>query len=396
MSADIAPLISPAQFEFPAGSLWLSHCKDGPMPRVAANALTALLQTELRPWELRWQNDFLDVQQKLRNAGAALLGVAAKDMSLVPCTSIGLGAIANGFPWKAGDEVVIPTGEFPSNRLPWLALERRGVRCTEVDLWPNRRVPDASIEPEHLLLDAITPNTRIVAVSWVRYQDGIRLDLAKLGHGCRARGVHLVVDGIQGAGTMVPDLKHASAFASGGHKGLLGGQGQGLLWTDANFRRQLLPLGTWLSTPADFSQVGNQTSHDSLWADDGRYLEAGSPTILGCGALAASIELLLLAGGATAIRDHVIKLQLRLLERLLRYPAWVEEATRLKRLVEAHRVGSVLSFALEQATIDALLLRGQAQGISASTRDGYLRISLHGWHASGDIDRCVEWLTLAD
>ena len=366
------------------------------MPRVAANALTALLQTELRPWELRWQNDFLDVQQKLRNAGAALLGVAAKDMSLVPCTSSGLGAIAYGFPWKTGDEVVIPAGEFPSNRLPWLALERRGVRCSEVELWPDRRVPDAGIEPEHLLLDAITPNTRIVSVSWVRYQDGIRLDLAKLGHGCRARGVHLVVDGIQGAGTMVPDLKHASAFATGGHKGLLGGQGQGLLWTDANFRQQLLPLGTWLSTPADFSQTGNQTSHDHLWAEDGRYLEAGSPTILGCGALAASIELLLLAGGATAIRDHVIKLQLRLLERLSRHRAWVDEATRLKRLVEAHRVGSVLSFALEQATIDALLQRGQAQGISASTREGYLRISLHGWHASSDIERCVSWLTSSD
>jgi selenocysteine lyase/cysteine desulfurase len=387
VSTDIAPLISPAQFEFPSGGLWLSHCKDGPMPRVAANALIALLQTELRPWELRWQNDFLDIQQKLRNAGAALLGVAAKDMSVVTCTSTGLEAVAFGFPWKSGDEVVIPAGEFPSNRLPWLALEQRGARCSEVELWPNRRVPDASIEPEHRLLDAITPNTRIVAVSWVRFQDGIRLDLAKLGHGCRARGVHLVVDGIQGAGTMVPDLKHASAFATGGHKGLLGGQGQGLLWTDANFRRQLLPLGTWLSAPANASQ------NDNPWADDGRYLEAGSPTILGCGALAASIDLLLSAGGAMAIRDHVIKLQLRLLDRLSRYPAWAGEATRLKRLVEANRVGAVLSFALEQPVIDDLLQRGEAQGISASTRDGYLRVALHGWHDSGDVDRCVDWLS---
>jgi cysteine desulfurase / selenocysteine lyase len=396
VSADIAPLISPAQFEFPAGGLWLSHCKDGPMPRVAANALMALLQTELRPWEVRWQNDFLDVQQKLRNAGAALLGVAAKDVSLVTCTSTGLEAIAYGFPWKAGDEVVIPAGEFPSNRLPWLALAQRGVRCTEVELWPNHRVPDATIEPEHLLLDAITPNTRIVAVSWVRFQDGIRLDLAKLGHGCRARGVHLVVDGIQGAGTMVPDLKHASAFATGGHKGLLGGQGQGLLWTDASFRRRLLPLGTWLSAPASFSQAGGQAAQENLWADDGRYLEAGSPTILGCAALAASIDLLLMAGGAAAIRDHVIRLQLRLLEQLSRHPAWVNEAARLKRLVEANRVGPVLSFALEQPAIDALLRRGEAQGIGASTREGYLRVALHGWHASGDIDRCADWLASTD
>jgi selenocysteine lyase/cysteine desulfurase len=388
----IAPLLSPEQFDFPDEILWLAHCKDGPMPRAAAAILEALLRTELRPWELRWDEDFLDVEQRLRDAGALLLGASAEDISLVSCTSTGLQAVALGYPWQPGDEVVIPAGEFPSNRLPWLALERLGVTCVEVPLWPEGTLPDTHSEPEERLLEAITPRTRMLAASWIRFQDGIRLDLDRLGHGCRQRGVHFIVDGIQGAGTAMPDLRHVSAFATGGHKGLLGGQGQGLLWTHAALRKQLMPLGTWLSAPSAFSQAGTQEAAASRWASDGRYLEAGSPTILGCGALAASIELLLAAGGAAAIEAHVTNLQQHLLQRLRTFSAWQQEADRLLRLVHAGRTGSILSFACAQPVIDELLQRGLAQGISASTREGFLRIALHAWHSSDDVERCVQWM----
>jgi len=392
----ITPPVSRGLFDFSHDVLWLSHCKDGPLPRASANAISTLLDTELRPWDLRWNEDFLDIQRKLREVGATLLGAEAKDISLVTCTSAGLEAVALGFPWEPGDEVLIPVGEFPSNRLPWLALASRGIRCTEVELWPGQSAnpavsPHAGIEPEQRLLEAITPRTRLVSVSWVRFQDGIRLDLEKLGRGCRARGVHLVVDGIQGAGTIVPSLGGVSAFATGGHKGLLGTQGQGLLWTESTFRQLLIPLGTWLSAPADFSQASTQAATDALWADDGRRLEAGSPSILACAALATSIQLLVDSGG-DAIQRHVVDLQRRLLAKLARFPWWAAEAERLSRLVDAGRVGPTLSFRIPGDLGERLLSQGAAQGISASTREGYLRIALHGWHAIEDVARCAEWL----
>ena len=87
----------------------------------------------------------------------------------------------------------------------------------------------------------------MLVVSWVRFQDGLKLDLAKLGAACRRRGIHFVVDGIQGAGTAIPSLYGVSAVATGGHKGLLGPVGQGFLWTDPLFRKLLAPTGSWLS-----------------------------------------------------------------------------------------------------------------------------------------------------
>ena len=398
MPPPVIPPLPRDRFDFPADVLWFSHCKDGPLPRASATAINALLETELRPWEVRWNEDFLDIQQSLRQVGATLLGVNAEDVSLVTCTSTGLEAVALGFPWLAGDEVLIPVGEFPSNRLPWLALARqKDITCTEVELWPGQSAspavpPEAGMEPEQRLLDAITPRTRIVSVSWVRFQDGIRLDLAKLGRGCRARGVHLVVDGIQGAGTMVPSFEGVSAFATGGHKGLLGTQGQGLLWTESNFRQSLIPLGTWLSAPDDFSQSGTQSTNDALWARDGRRLEAGSPSILACAALAASIQLLVDVGGAAAIQHHVVGLQQLLLAKLDQSALWAVEAQRLSRLVVAARIGSILSFRAPADLIEPLLQQGAAQGISASSREGYLRVAFHGWHSTGDVERCAEWL----
>lgn len=394
------PLIPRDRFDLAPDILWLSHCKDGPLPRASAAAINALLETELRPWDVRWNEDFLDIQKSLRHVGARFLGVDAKDVSLVSCTSTGLEAVALGFPWQAGDEVLIPVGEFPSNRLPWLALARNGMTCTEVELWPGQGaspavMPEADLEPEQRLLDAITPRTRVVAVSWVRFQDGIRLDLAKLGRGCRARGVHLVVDGIQGAGTMVPSFEGVSAFATGGHKGLLGTQGQGLLWTETEFRQSLIPLGTWLSAPDEFSQSGTQSATDALWAQDGRRLEAGSPSILACAALAASLQLLVDVGGASAIQRHVMGLQRQLLAKLQPSPRWAAEAQRLSRLLEAGRIGSALSFRTPGDILEPLLQQGAAQGISASSREGYLRIAFHGWHATVDVERCAEWLLAA-
>lgn len=393
MPQNIFPLVDPAAFDMPPDVLWLSHCKDGPLPRASSDAISSLLRTERRPWEQRWEEDFLDVQRTLRSAAARLLDSAPADISLVPCTSTGLEVVAHGYPWKNGDEVLIPAGEFPSNRLPWLSLANRGVKCTEVELWSGPRPPEASSEPEQRLLEAITPRTRVVAASWVRFQDGVKLDLEKLGRGCRARGVELVVDAIQGAGTTVASLDGVSALSTGGHKGLLGPQGQGFLWTNNAFRQLLTPLGTWLSGPEEFSQTDNPKDSRELWARDGRRLEAGSPSILSCAALAASLQLLLDCGGAPAIQSHIVSLQRALLGTLAANdPIWRSEVERLGAMVDAGMIGPTLSFSLPADRLAHLLQTAGKQGIHTSARGGYLRIAFHCWHGAADVQRCATWL----
>lgn len=393
MNSTITPLLRREWFDLPADVLWLAHCKDGPVPMASMEEMQRILATELRPWELRWQEDFLDVAASARTQAAALLGAQVDDISLTTCTTTGIEAVSLGYPWQAGDEVLIPIGEFPSNRLPWLALAARGVRCTEVPLWAGHgdamaAIPDARAEPEQALIQAMTPSTRVLAVSWVRYQDGIKLDIARLGRACRERGVHLLVDGIQGAGTQALSLDGVDAFSTGGHKGLLGLQGQGLLWTDKAFRARLLPLGTWLATPEALSQA----DASEPWVTDGRRLEAGSPSIASCAALAASMKMLHAAGGAAALQQHIASLQHGLLDELTTSPHWRPEVERLRGLLAADRLGSILSFALPDERCRSLMRGAEAGAIHASVREGYLRIALHGWHGGEDIPRIAAWL----
>ncbi len=399
---DNSPPLDPGLFDL-EDRLWLAHCMEGPMPRVAGEVIAQIIQKEIRPWEMHWEEDFLGIQARLRQACAELVGADASDISLMHSTSAGLVTVASGFPWKEGDEVLLPVGEFPSNFMPWKALEARGVTCLEVALWPGQKAgslalesmpPPPSCDLEARILEAIGPKTRIVALSWVRFQDGIKLDLARIGQACKARGVYLVVDGIQGAGTAVADLRSVSAFATAGHKGLLGPQGQGFLWTQADFRQMLAPTGTWLSRPAAFAQSGSQAQSSELWAKDGRRLEAGSSSVLGYGALLESIQILL-KPGIRPIQDHIAQLQTLLLEQLKGDSIWESEANRLLALRKENRLGSILCFHHSGpglAHVEKLVSQSPEYNITTSLREGYLRIALHGWHGTQDLERALEWL----
>jgi selenocysteine lyase/cysteine desulfurase len=400
-----APPLNPALFHLDRDHLWVMHCSEGPVPRATLRAVRAFMHKELQPWAVRWEEDFQGLPAAVRAEAAALVGGRTEDISLSPSTSAGLVAIAQGFPWRPGDEVVAPLGEFPSNAWPWLALRDRGVAFREVPLWEGHRAgdrawssrpPTAEADPEARLIAALGPGTRLLVLSWVRFQDGLKLDLPRLGVACRARGVHLVVDGIQGVGTAPVDLAGLSAFATGAHKGLLAPQGSGFLWTEERFRQSLSPSGTWLAVEqaTDFSRPS--TDFHRAWLPDGRALEPGGPNLLQASAFLESLRLLNRAG-VPAIATHAAGLQRRLLE-VLEGSTWAPEVARLGGLLAADRLGSILAFHHGGGgpdRLNGLLKAGYRQGIYTSVREGYLRVAFHGFHTAEDAERVGAWLRSA-
>lgn len=397
-----APL-NPALFHLDPQSTWVMHCAEGPVPRAAMRAVRAFMFKELQPWKQDFRADFVGLPVAVRREAAKLLGASAEDLSLVASTSEGLQRVAMGFLWQRGDEVLAPLGEFPSNAWPWKAQGQRGVTFREVPLWEGHRAgadtwasapPTAEADPEARLLAAIGPSTKVLTVSWVRFQDGLKLDLPGLAAGCAERGVALVVDAIQGMGTcVVPPLTGVAALVSGGHKGLLAPQGLGLLWTEPAFRASLVPGGSWLSVEDATDFARPNTDFEREWVANGERLEAGVPNLIGCAALGESLKAITHAGVA-AIETHVRKLQGRLLSRL-EGSAWDGEAARLRALLEADRLGSILAFhhrGLSSETLLAALHKGLRQGVYASVREGYLRVALHGFHTEADVDRVVAWM----
>ena len=397
-----APPLNPALFHLDEDHLWVMHCAEGPVPRAGLRAVQSFLQKELQPWEMRWEEDFLGIPSGVRAEAARLMGGRPEDISLTATTSSGLVTVAQGFPWETGDEVLAPLGEFPSNAWPWLALRHRGVGFREVPLWQGHLVgsaawasepPRVDADPEARLIEALGPRTRILALSWVRFQDGLKLDLQRLGAACRERRIHLVVDGIQAAGTTPVDLEGLAAFATGGYKGLLAPEGLGFLWTEEGFRQGLSPSGTWLSVEqaTDFSRPSTDLQRD--WLRDGRVLEPGGPNLLHASALLESLRLLN-GTGIPVIASHVARLQSQLLDALAG-SAWHPEVERLRRLLQADRLGSILAFhhgGGGPEALNHLLKEGFRQGVYASVREGYLRVAFHGFHTEGDVERVARWM----
>ena len=123
------------------------------------------------------------------------------EIALVPNTSTGLAFVARGLPWKRGDHIVTTGVEYPANRYPWQDLERLGVTRTEI---PQR--PDGRIDADEVC-DAVTDDTKLVALSHVQYASGHRValrDIADTVH--RVRG-YLCVDAIQSVGAMPVDVQ---------------------------------------------------------------------------------------------------------------------------------------------------------------------------------------------
>jgi selenocysteine lyase/cysteine desulfurase len=352
------------QDEFPqlSGLRYLNHAAVSPWPKRASLAVRAFADENVsigaRDYP-RW----LEIERRLRDRLTRLLNAPSSgDIALVKNTSEALSFVAFGLDWRAGDEIVISDEEFPSNRVVWEALQPRGVVVRQVSLSDD--------EPEAALLDACTPRTRLLAISAVQYASGLRLDLVRLGQGCRRRGVLLCVDAIQQLGALPFDVQASEcAFAmADGHKWMLGPEGLGVFYCRRDLLEQLtLHEYGWHM----LEHAGDYDREDWQPARSARRFECGSPNMLGAVALDASLSLLE-ETGMTAV-GAALGERVRWLEEHLRAVPGV----RLHGSPDPARRAGILTFSLEGWNNSALFARLKEEQIVCAQRDGGIRLSPH-------------------
>lgn len=272
-----------AEFPQPEGLRYLNHAAVAPWPQRAARAVATFAEQNAHIGA-RDYPDWLKVEQRLRERLCRLVNApSTDDIALVKNTSEGLSFIAFGLDWRPGDQVVISDEEFPSNRVVWQALPRFGVEVVQVNLGGD--------DPEGDLLAACGPRTRLLSISSVQYASGLVLDLLRLGEGCETRGVLFCVDAIQHLGALPFDAQAARcAFVvADGHKWMLGPEGLGVFYCRSDLREQLtLQEYGWHM----LEHAGDYLRQDWQPARSSRRFECGSPNMLACMALEASLSLL--------------------------------------------------------------------------------------------------------
>ncbi len=365
------------EFRQDPGLRYLNHAAVAPWPRRAALAVSRFAEQNVL-LGARDYPDWLIVEQRLRERLMRLLNApSTADIALVKNTSEALSFVAFGLDWQAGEQIVISDEEFPSNRIVWEALKPLGVEVIQVNL--------SGADPEQALLNACGPRTRLMSISAVQYASGLRLELERLGNGCRQRGVLFCVDAIQQLGALPFDAQACDcAFAmADGHKWLLGPEGLGVFYCRSDLREQLkLHEYGWHM----LEHVGDYNRTDWQPARTARRFECGSPNMLGAMALEASLSLLEDVG--------MVEVGKALEERM----QWLQEG--LSRLpgislhspTDPSRRAGILTFSLAGWEKQALFEQLKREQVICVQRGAGIRLSPHFYTEARVIDETLQLL----
>uniref|UniRef100_A0AAU2V9T0 Aminotransferase class V-fold PLP-dependent enzyme n=1 Tax=Streptomyces sp. NBC_00003 TaxID=2903608 RepID=A0AAU2V9T0_9ACTN len=178
--------------------------------------------------------------RKVCAAAAEYVGGQPNEIALTSSTTMGLALIYNGLRLKRGQEVLTTTHEFyPHHESIRLAAEKWGASMRKIPLYESSLNFSAD-EAIARIRAAVRPNTRVVGVTWVHSNTGVRLPIAKISAAIadlnrkrdEADRILLVVDGVHGFGVVDEDVAKMGCdfFSAGTHKWILGPHGTGIIW----------------------------------------------------------------------------------------------------------------------------------------------------------------------
>ncbi len=362
-------------------AIFLDHASTGPLPERTRRVIAEHGLKRAEPHRLQ-NDDFFPVLAEARANAERLIGAPKGTVALMTNTSHGVNLAARSLPYGAGDVILSTHGEFPANVYPWMAACKD--RGAEFRLLPAiDGIPD-----DAGLLHAIAhePRAKGVAISWVNFWSGHRFDLAAIGAACKARGLWLFVDAIQGLGPLTLDLSALGIdmLSCGAQKWLLSPWGVGFTYVRPELVTALEPKEVgWMAQPAS-ADFGRFLSYDATYWDDARRFEVVTLDFVHFHAMAASLSLFLDVGPAAAAA-HVKGLT----DAAIAAADARGDLTVATPRADARRAGIV---ALRSADVAASSARLRAATVSHSVREGAVRLAPHLYNTVDEIERAVALL----
>ena len=308
-----------------------------------------------------------EVEASCRGLVASLLAVNASDIAFVSSASRGLDLAIQAIDWRIGDNVVSDDLEFPTNIFAALKLKERGVTPKFV----RSKAGSFSVAELGAQLDE---RSRLVIVSLVSFNSGMRIDLDRLAEVVHSHDAYLFIDATQAFCAIPIDATVADFLVASPFKWALGVPGATVFYVNPRLD-DVTPAHVGWKSVRDIFAPDRLVTY-SLWPDARRF-EEGMPSYPALYVLQDTLSYLIDIGIETISQD-LTKLTDRLLKGLL--AMGVEPLTPLEPV---HRAG-IVSFesALHRGIVDSLSERN----IFVWGREGRVRISPHFYNSANDID----------
>ena len=173
-------------------------------------------------------------------AAAGYLGGQPTDIALTDSTTMGLGLLYGGLTLREGQEILTTVHDhYCTDMSLRLRAARTGASLRQIALY-HQPATASQAEIVDRLVQALRPQTRIVAVTWVHSSTGVKLPIRQMADALARVNANraeedralLCVDGVHGFGVedvQIEDLG-CDFFIAGCHKWLFGPRGTGLVW----------------------------------------------------------------------------------------------------------------------------------------------------------------------
>ncbi len=331
----------------------------------------------------QYGDDATDMAWKMageaRHDIAGLIGAEGSEIAFTKNTAEGIGIVANGFPFVAGDNVVVIDQDHSSSLYAWINLRRKGVELRVITSKEGTFTTDD-------IIAACNKKTRAVALSAVQFSTGFYAELAAIGEYCKKNNILFIVDAIQAAGRLHIDVERMGIdyLAGGGNKGLLATLGAGYVFCSKRIIERIIPpYAGYQSVISHAKPPAITEDFDNLeWHTDSRRLEAGNLNYAGVAALQAGVKLLRRVG-----TEHIEK-HIRSLEEELR-PGIESLPLKVQRIPDKkNRSGIVCVYYPAEAETEVVKILKEHK-IHATMRGGYIRMGFHLYNKQKHVEEVI-------
>jgi selenocysteine lyase/cysteine desulfurase len=351
----------------------------GLVPTPAVEAMHAFMERTAQHGNLYLSDgQEAEILDRVRSAGAELLGTNADTVAVIGSASEGLGQIASLLEADGGSIVLVST-DFPSVTYPWLAAAQR--REIELRFVEDRADRDLTRD----LVNAIDATTSAVVFGAVQYATGSQIEVGRVAARAHDVGARVVVDATQLAGAGLVEMTSwgADAVVTSGYKWLSSHGGVALLAVARDLCERVPQIVGWKGTDNPFVL----DARTLRLANDARRFELSTMSYVSVVGLESSMAILSSAG-LDRIARHAANLAARLVggvEGLGWHP--------FRPLDDPGASPHIVSIrhARHDPAVTAARLASEHQ-IICGTRGGGLRISLAVYNDEADVDRLAEAL----
>jgi cysteine desulfurase / selenocysteine lyase len=290
---------------------------------------------------------------------------------------------------REGDHVVTTNLEHNSVSRPLRAMELAGF----ITLTRVAADGGGTIDPD-AVRHALTPRTRLVAMTHASNVLGTVQPVAEIGKIAREHELLFLVDAAQTAGAIPIDIREMQIdlLAFPGHKSLFGPTGTGGLYAGPRTK-----VKAWRE-----GGTGGDSSSETQPREFPYFLEGGTPNVLGVAGLEAGVKWVQ-EQGLAKIHKHEVDLVERLWKQLDEMPGYEvfghrDHSRRVSTISFRHRdiatgdLGGMLDTSFDIATRPGLHCAPYIHRSLGTFPDGTVRVSPGPFNTEEQIDRLVQAL----